>query len=41
LEWAPQEEEEIKGLDTGGTDDNDNMVVKAIAIIAAIKSTKQ
>lgn len=31
----------MKGLDTGETDDNDNMVAKAIAIVAAIKSTKQ
>jgi hypothetical protein len=29
----------MKGLDTGETDDNDNMVAKAIAIVAAIKST--
>jgi hypothetical protein len=41
LEWAPQQEEEMKGLDTGETDDNDNIAGKAIAIVAAIKSTKQ
>jgi hypothetical protein len=41
LEWVPQEEEEMKILDTGETDDNDNMVAKAIAIVSAIKSTKQ